>query len=67
MIPHALAILDEVRNIGDDDVYAQEFGFGEHEAGIDDDNVVAEANGHAIHAEFAQAAQGDDLKFSAWH
>ncbi len=31
------AVLDEVGDVGDDDVDAQELFFGEHEAGVDDD------------------------------
>ena len=63
----ALAVLDEVGNVGDDDVDAEEFGFGEHQAGIDDDNVVAPAHGHAVHAELAETAERDDLQFSGGH
>ena len=61
---HVLAVLDEIGDVGDDDIDAEQFGFGEHEAGVDDDNVVAPANGHAVHAEFAEAAEGNDLQFS---
>ena len=63
----ALAVLDEIGDVGDDDVDAEQFGFGEHQSGIDDDDVVSPAHGHAVHAEFAEAAQGDDLQFSSWH
>jgi len=31
-------------------------GLGEHEAGIDDDNVVFIAEGEAVHAELAESA-----------
>jgi hypothetical protein len=51
---NALAVLDEIGDVGDNDVDAEELGFREHEAGIDDDNVVAPAHGHAVHAEFAE-------------
>ena len=37
------AVFDEVGDIGDDDVDAQQFGLGKHETGIDDDNVVRPA------------------------
>ena len=42
---------------------AEEFGLGEHEAGVNDDDVVAEAEGEAVHAEFAQTAERNDLQF----
>ena len=57
----------EIGDVGNDDIDAEQFGFGEHQAGIDDDDVVALADGHAVHAELAQAAQGDNLQFSRWH
>ena len=64
---NALAVLDEIGNVGNDDVDAEEFGFGEHESGVDDDDVVSPANGHAVHAEFAEAPEGNDLQFSGGH
>ena len=64
---HPLAILDEVGNVGDNDVHAEQFGFGEHQARVDHNNVVAPADGHAVHTELAEAPQGDDLQFSSWH
>src|SRR5579862_7539932 len=48
-----VAILGEVGNIGHNDVDAKQFGFREHEAGVDDDNVVLPAHGHAVHSELA--------------
>ena len=64
---NALAVFDEIGNVGDDDVDAEEFGFGEHESGVDDDDVVTPADGHAVHTELAEAPEGDDLQFSSWH
>ena len=55
------AILKQVGDVGNDDVDAQQLGFREHEAGVDDDDVVTPANGHAVHAEFAETAQGNYL------
>ena len=59
-----LAILFQVGEVGGDDVDAQQFGVGEHHAGVDDDDVVAVAEGHGVHAELAEAAEGDYLKFA---
>ena len=64
---HPLAVLDQIGNIGHNDVDAEQFGFRKHQAGVDDDNVVTPANGHAVHPELAQAAQGYNLQFSSWH
>ena len=57
------AILLEIREIGRDDIDAQQFGVGEHHACIQDDDVVAVADGHAVHTELAQAPERDDLQF----
>src|SRR3954469_10726622 len=62
-----VAVLEQISDIGDNDVHAQQFGFGEHEAGVDDDDVVTPANGHAVHSELAQTTQGNNVKFAAWH
>jgi hypothetical protein len=51
-----LLVLDEVGDVGDDDVDAEELGLGEHEAGIDDDDVVFIAESEAVHAELAESA-----------
>ena len=64
---HALAVFNEIRNIGNNNIDTQQFGLGKHQAGIDNDNVIAPAQGHAVHAELAQSAQGHNLQFSGWH
>jgi hypothetical protein len=38
-------VFNQVGDIGDYDIYAQEFRLGEHEAGVDHDNVVFPAEG----------------------
>ena len=37
---NVLAVLDEIGDVGDDDIDAEKFGFGEHQSGVDDDDVV---------------------------
>src|SRR5271170_3168774 len=64
---HLLAIFGEVRNVRNDDVDAEQFGFREHEAGVDDDNVVTPAHSHAVHSELTEPAQGHNMQFSSWH
>ena len=54
-----LAILLQIGDVGNDQVDAEQFGFGEHHAGVDDDDVVAEAQRHHVHAEFAETAEGN--------
>ena len=58
---HLLAVFDQIGDVGDNNVDAEQFGFGKHQPGVDDDNVVTPANGHAVHPELAQAAQGYDV------
>ncbi len=62
-----LAVLQQVGDIGDNDVHPEQLGFGKHEPGVNDDDVVAPANGHAIHAKFAESAEGYNMEFGGWH
>ena len=64
---HMLAIFEQVRNVGDDDVDAQQLGLGEHQAGVHHDDVVAKADGHAVHTELAHPAQRNYMQFSFGH
>jgi hypothetical protein len=61
----ALTIFDEIGNIGYNNVDAQKFGLREHQAGVDDDDVIPPADGHAVHTELAQAPKRDNLQFSS--
>src|SRR3954454_13207454 len=51
-----IAILEQVGDVRDYDVYAEQLRFGKHESCIDDDDVIGPAQGHTVHAEFAQPA-----------
>src|ERR1035438_10901509 len=62
-----LAVLDQVGDVGDHNVDPEQFSFGEHEPGVDYDNIVVPADRHAVHTELAEAPQGDNLQFSSWH
>ncbi len=59
---HLVAILFEIREVGRDDVDAQQFGVRKHHAGVHDDDVVPVADGHRVHAELAQTAERDQLQ-----
>ncbi len=54
-----LAILLEIGDVGNDEVDAEKLGFGEHHAGVNDENVVTETKHHHVHAEFAETAERD--------
>ena len=62
-----IAVFGEIADVGDDDVDAQEFFFGEHQAGIDDDDVILPPEGQAVHTELAQAPEGDHSQFFYCH
>ena len=53
---HALVLL-QVGDVGDDDVDAEQFLLGEHQAGVNYDDVVAGAQREHVHTELAQPAQ----------
>ncbi len=57
-----LAVFLEVGEVRGDDIDAEELVFGEHHAGVDDDDVVAVANGHHVHAELTESAERNDLE-----
>ena len=64
---NALAVLNQIGNFRNNNIDAEKFGLGKHQARVNDDDVVAPAHGHAVHSELAQAAQGDNVQFSSWH
>src|SRR5260370_39707948 len=64
---HIFTIFEQVGNVRDNDVDAQQLGFAEHQAGVDHDDDVAEADVHAVHTELAQPAQRNNMPFASWH
>src|SRR5581483_8543082 len=62
-----VAVLDQVGDVGNNDVHAEQFGLREHQAGVNDDDVVTPAHGHAVHAELTQPAQRNDLQLTCRH
>jgi len=58
---HVLAVLRQIGDIGDNDIDTQQFGFRKHQAGVDHNDVISPANGHAVHAKFAESTQGHNL------
>src|ERR1700733_538370 len=62
-----LAILNEIGNVGNYNVNTEQFSLGEHQPGVDHNNVIAPAHGHAVHTELAEPSEGDNLQFSSWH
>ena len=56
-----LPVVLQVRQVGHDQVDAQQLSFGKHHPGIDHDDVVAEPEGGHVHPELAQPAYGNNL------
>ena len=61
---NALTVLGEIRNVRDNDIDTEQFGFRKHHSGVDDNNVIAPANGHAVHSKLAETAKGHQMQFS---
>ncbi len=61
--PQLLAVLEKVRDIGDDQVHPKHLFLWEHEAGVDGDDVVAALEQHHVLADLAEAAEGDNADF----
>ena len=54
--------LEEIGEIRNDHVDSEHLGFGGHLAAINDDNVIIPFEEEAIHAEFADPAQGQGFQ-----
>src|SRR5712692_226550 len=59
---HVRAVLLQIGGVGNDEVDAEELGFREHHARVDDDDVVAETQGQHVHSEFAETAERNCCK-----
>ena len=52
----------QVREIGNDPIHAEQFGIGEHDAGVDDDRRLAPGERQHVHAELAESAERNDFE-----
>jgi hypothetical protein len=59
--PDVLLQFLEVRQVGHDQVDAEQLGVGEHHPAVDDQDVVGVPDGRHVHAELAQSAQRNYL------
>ncbi len=62
-----VAVFNQVSEGGNDDIHAEQLVLREHHSGVDDDDVIVPADGHAVHSELAQATERHNVKFSGWH
>ena len=59
---HLRLVVLQVGDVGDDEVDAEHLLVGEHQAGVDDDHVVALLDGHHVLADLANTAERDHAK-----
>jgi hypothetical protein len=57
-----IALVAQIFPIGNDEVDAQHVVFGEHDAAIDQDDVLAVLEGRHVLADFAAPAERDDAQ-----
>ena len=60
-------VFNQVGDIGNNDIHAQQLRLREHQPGVDHDNVVFPAEREAVHAELAESAQGNDFQLFCMH
>ena len=58
---HLFLVFQQVGEIRDYEIHAQQFISGKHQSGIDDNDIVAIADRHHVHAEFPKSAEGDNF------
>ena len=63
---HLLLVLDEVGEVGDDDVDARHLLVGEAQAAVDHDDVVLLPDDGTVLADLAHATERDDLYQCHW-
>ena len=62
-----VAVFRQVTDVGNNNINAQQLFFRKHQAGVDDNNVILPADGHAVHTELAEATQRNQLQFILCH
>ena len=62
-----VAVLNKVRDIGDDEIDSGHVLLGKQDARVDDHGLIAVLNDHHILADLAEAAQRDDAQRSIVH
>ena len=62
-----IAVLQKVGDVRNNDINPEQLGFGKHQAGVNDDNVITVTHGHAVHSKFAKAAKGYKMEFMRGH
>ena len=60
-------VFNQVGDIRNNDIHAQQLRLREHQPGVDHDNVVFPAERKAVHAELAKSAQGNDFQLFCLH
>src|SRR3990172_8160529 len=62
-----VSLLEKVSEIGDDVIDPQHVVLGEHDTGVDDQDVLSVLDGHHVLADLPQPPEGDQSKCFACH
>ena len=55
-------VFEQVGNVWNDNIDAQQFLIREHDAGVNDDDGPIGPKRHHVHAEFTESAKGNDFE-----
>ena len=61
--PQLMLVLDQIAHVGDDQIHAEHIVVREPQAAVDDQHVIPVLQHGHVHANLAQATQGDNFQF----
>ena len=64
---HVRLVFNQIRDIRNDNINAQQLRLRKHQSGVDDDNVVFPTQREAVHTELAKSAEGDNFQLFCLH
>src|ERR1035441_10299647 len=65
--PHMLLVFDEIRDVRNHNIDAQQLRLRKHQSGVNHDNVVFPAQREAVHSELTETARGYDFQLFSLH
>src|SRR5690242_10036746 len=65
--PDLVSLVQQVCDVGDDEVDAQHLVLGEHQAAVDEEDLLPALEGHHVLADLAQATERDDFEDGLSH
>jgi hypothetical protein len=61
--PNPVGAFNQIGNVRDDEVDPKHPFFGELNPTVDDNDIIAQLQGHHVFTDFPQPPKGDDTKF----